>query len=47
VTTIEEMAALCEKDFGKKVEVTRDGSIADLETELAKIRGNEDGRILR
>lgn len=38
VTTIEELAAVHEKVFGVKVDVTREGSVDDLEKELASLR---------
>lgn len=44
VTTIEELAAVQEKVFGVKVDVTRAGSVDDLEKELARLR-KEKGRI--
>jgi hypothetical protein len=43
ITTIEELAVAHEKVFGTKVEVTREGSGADLEEELARLR-KEKGR---
>jgi hypothetical protein len=44
VTTIEELAAIREKVFGAKVEITREGSLEDLEAELARLR-KEKGRV--
>jgi nucleoside-diphosphate-sugar epimerase len=44
VTTIEELAVVYEKVFGVKVDVTRAGSVDDLEKELARLR-EEKGRI--
>jgi hypothetical protein len=38
VTTIEELAAVYEKVFGTSIELTREGSVEDLETKLAKMR---------
>lgn len=43
VTTIEELAVVYEKVFGVKVDVTRAGSVDDLEKELARLR-EEKGR---
>jgi nucleoside-diphosphate-sugar epimerase len=42
-TTVRELASVYEKVFGKKVDVTREGSLRELETQLARLR-KEKGR---
>jgi hypothetical protein len=41
-TTIEELATVHEKVFATKVDVTREGNVEDLETELARLRKEKD-----
>jgi hypothetical protein len=44
VTTVKELAAVYEQVFETKVDISREGSVEELETELARLR-TEKGRI--